>query len=173
MLQDEECLRPGDATDLTFLERLEDKMGNHPHFVTWVNLTIYKKFTSENIFKKHIFFRDTNSKQFGIGIHFITIPSTFDNQAAVLIKWNCESITALLTVWLVSEPTESQWRQRIRIHLSLYQLCLSPPLCRHKLADKMTRKTLERGDFRLLHYAGEVTYCVVGKRNHNLRPSNI
>lgn len=39
----------------------------------------------------------------------------------------------------------------------------------------MTRKTLERGDFRLLHYAGEVTYCVVGKRNHNVRPcySNI
>uniref|UniRef100_A0A8D0AY66 Myosin IH n=1 Tax=Sander lucioperca TaxID=283035 RepID=A0A8D0AY66_SANLU len=69
---DEECLRPGDVTDLTFLERLEEKMGNHPHFVT------------------------------------------------------------------------------------------------HKLADKMTRKTLERGDFRLLHYAGEVTYCVVGKRNHNL-----
>lgn len=32
--QDEECLRPGDATDLTFLERLEEKMGNHPHFVT-------------------------------------------------------------------------------------------------------------------------------------------
>lgn len=30
----------------------------------------------------------------------------------------------------------------------------------------MTRKTLERGDFRLLHYAGEVTYCVVGKRKH-------
>uniref|UniRef100_A0A8D0AYC5 Myosin IH n=1 Tax=Sander lucioperca TaxID=283035 RepID=A0A8D0AYC5_SANLU len=69
---DEECLRPGDVTDLTFLERLEEKMGNHPHFVT------------------------------------------------------------------------------------------------HKLADKMTRKTLERGDFRLLHYAGEVTYCVVGKRNHNV-----
>ncbi|TDH12832.1 hypothetical protein EPR50_G00050340 [Perca flavescens] len=70
--KDEECLRPGDVTDLTFLERLEEKMGNHPHFVT------------------------------------------------------------------------------------------------HKLADKMTRKTLERGDFRLLHYAGEVTYCVVGKRNHNV-----
>lgn len=32
--QDEECLRPGDATDLTFLERLEEKMGNHPHFVS-------------------------------------------------------------------------------------------------------------------------------------------
>uniref|UniRef100_A0A3B4CG41 Myosin motor domain-containing protein n=1 Tax=Pygocentrus nattereri TaxID=42514 RepID=A0A3B4CG41_PYGNA len=63
---DEECLRPGDATDLTFLEKLEEKMGNHPHFVT------------------------------------------------------------------------------------------------HKLADKKTRKTLDRGDFRLLHYAGEVTYCVVG-----------
>uniref|UniRef100_A0A8B9J5Q4 Myosin IHa n=1 Tax=Astyanax mexicanus TaxID=7994 RepID=A0A8B9J5Q4_ASTMX len=62
--KDEECVRPGDATDLTFLEKLEEKMGNHPHFVT------------------------------------------------------------------------------------------------HKLADKKTRKTLDRGDFRLLHYAGEVTYCV-------------
>uniref|UniRef100_A0A9J7XAL5 Myosin IH n=1 Tax=Cyprinus carpio carpio TaxID=630221 RepID=A0A9J7XAL5_CYPCA len=65
---DEECMRPGDATDLTFLDKLEEKMGNHPHFVTY------------------------------------------------------------------------------------------------KLADKKTRKSLERGDFRLLHYAGEVTYCVVGKR---------
>uniref|UniRef100_A0A3P9P9U1 Unconventional myosin-Ih-like n=1 Tax=Poecilia reticulata TaxID=8081 RepID=A0A3P9P9U1_POERE len=61
-LLDEECLRPGEATDLTFLEKMEEKIGGHPHFVT------------------------------------------------------------------------------------------------HKLADKNTRKTLERGDFRLLHYAGEVTY---------------
>ncbi|XP_035021483.1 unconventional myosin-Ih [Hippoglossus stenolepis] len=76
---DEECLRPGEATDLTFLERLEDKMGSHPHFVT------------------------------------------------------------------------------------------------HKLADKVTRKTLERGDFRLLHYAGEVTYCVVGflDKNNDLLYRNI
>ncbi|XP_061585971.1 unconventional myosin-Ih [Cololabis saira] len=76
---DEECLRPGDATDITFLEELEEKMGNHPHFVT------------------------------------------------------------------------------------------------HKLADKMTRKTLERGDFRLLHYAGEVTYCVVGflDKNNDLLYRNI
>ncbi|XP_047447962.1 unconventional myosin-Ih [Mugil cephalus] len=76
---DEECLRPGEATDLTFLERLEEKMGNHPHFVT------------------------------------------------------------------------------------------------HKLADKMTRKTLERGDFRLLHYAGEVTYCVVGflDKNNDLLYRNL
>ncbi|XP_012718841.2 unconventional myosin-Ih [Fundulus heteroclitus] len=76
---DEECLRPGEATDLTFLERLEEKMGNHPHFVT------------------------------------------------------------------------------------------------HRLADKMTRKTLERGDFRLLHYAGEVTYCVVGflDKNNDLLYRNI
>uniref|UniRef100_A0A3Q4BQP0 Uncharacterized protein n=1 Tax=Mola mola TaxID=94237 RepID=A0A3Q4BQP0_MOLML len=76
---DEECLRPGDATDLTFLERLEEKIGNHPHFVS------------------------------------------------------------------------------------------------HKLADKMTRKTLERGDFRLLHYAGEVTYCVVGflDKNNDLIYRNI
>uniref|UniRef100_A0A8C2L8T8 Myosin IHb n=2 Tax=Cyprinus carpio TaxID=7962 RepID=A0A8C2L8T8_CYPCA len=62
---DEECLRPGEATDFTFLEKLEEKMCGHPHFVT------------------------------------------------------------------------------------------------HKLADQKTRKTLERGDFRLLHYAGEVTYSVV------------
>lgn len=32
--QDDECVRPGDASDLTFLEKLEEKMGNHPHFVT-------------------------------------------------------------------------------------------------------------------------------------------
>ncbi|XP_077570341.1 unconventional myosin-Ih-like [Stigmatopora nigra] len=76
---DEECLRPGEATDLTFLERLEEKMGNHPHFVS------------------------------------------------------------------------------------------------HKLADKKTRRTLERGDFRLLHYAGEVTYCVVGflDKNNDLLYKNI
>uniref|UniRef100_A0A8C7SNJ0 Myosin IHb n=1 Tax=Oncorhynchus mykiss TaxID=8022 RepID=A0A8C7SNJ0_ONCMY len=61
---DEECLRPGEATDMTFLEKLEEKMGGHAHFVT------------------------------------------------------------------------------------------------HKLADQKTRKTLERGDFRLLHYAGEVTYKI-------------
>uniref|UniRef100_A0A8B9GWC0 Myosin IHa n=1 Tax=Astyanax mexicanus TaxID=7994 RepID=A0A8B9GWC0_ASTMX len=72
-VQDEECVRPGDATDLTFLEKLEEKMGNHPHFVT------------------------------------------------------------------------------------------------HKLADKKTRKTLDRGDFRLLHYAGEVTYCVVGENDANMQ----
>ncbi|CAL8348032.1 unnamed protein product [Lota lota] len=76
---DEECLRPGEATDLTFLERLEEKMGDHPHFVT------------------------------------------------------------------------------------------------HRLADITTRKTLDRGDFRLLHYAGEVTYCVVGflDKNNDLLYKNI
>ncbi|XP_026153613.1 unconventional myosin-Ih isoform X2 [Mastacembelus armatus] len=70
-LLDEECLRPGEATDLTFLEKMEEKIGGHPHFVT------------------------------------------------------------------------------------------------HKLADQKTRKTLQRGDFRLLHYAGEVTYCVVGFLDKN------
>jgi len=34
VFQDDECVRPGDASDLTFLEKLEEKMGNHPHFVT-------------------------------------------------------------------------------------------------------------------------------------------
>ncbi|XP_053711307.1 unconventional myosin-Ih isoform X1 [Synchiropus splendidus] len=70
-LLDEECLRPGEATDLTLLEKMEEKIGGHPHFIT------------------------------------------------------------------------------------------------HKLADQKTRKTLERGDFRLLHYAGEVTYCVVGFLDKN------
>uniref|UniRef100_A0A674A592 Myosin IH n=1 Tax=Salmo trutta TaxID=8032 RepID=A0A674A592_SALTR len=69
---DEECLRPGEATDFTFLEKLEEKMGSHPHFIT------------------------------------------------------------------------------------------------HKFSDKKTRKTLDRGNFRLLHYAGEVTYGVVGKGSHGL-----
>ncbi|KAA8593715.1 hypothetical protein FQN60_004549 [Etheostoma spectabile] len=31
---DEECLRPGDASDVTFLEKLEDTVGGHAHFVT-------------------------------------------------------------------------------------------------------------------------------------------
>nr|XP_032802960.1 unconventional myosin-Ic-like [Petromyzon marinus] len=31
---DEECLRPGEATDLSFLEKLEGRIGGHPHFLT-------------------------------------------------------------------------------------------------------------------------------------------
>lgn len=46
---------------------------------------------------------------------------------------------------------------------SIIQIYTNYISCRHKLADQKTRKTLKRGDFRLLHYAGEVTYCVVGK----------
>ncbi|OWK15111.1 MYO1C, partial [Cervus elaphus hippelaphus] len=68
---DEECLRPGEATDLTFLEKLEDTVKHHPHFLT------------------------------------------------------------------------------------------------HKLADQRTRKSLDRGEFRLLHYAGEVTYNVTGFLDKN------
>lgn len=68
---DEECLRPGEATDLTFLEKLEDTIKHHPHFLT------------------------------------------------------------------------------------------------HKLADQKTRKSLDRGEFRLLHYAGEVTYSVTGFLDKN------
>uniref|UniRef100_A0ABM5ENW1 Unconventional myosin-Ic isoform X2 n=2 Tax=Pogona vitticeps TaxID=103695 RepID=A0ABM5ENW1_9SAUR len=68
---DEECLRPGDATDMTFLEKLEETVKNHPHFIT------------------------------------------------------------------------------------------------HKLADAKTRKSLGREEFRLLHYAGEVTYSVTGFLDKN------
>ncbi|XP_077961187.1 unconventional myosin-Ic [Gasterosteus aculeatus] len=31
---DEECLRPGETCDASFLEKLEDTLGGHPHFVT-------------------------------------------------------------------------------------------------------------------------------------------
>uniref|UniRef100_A0A3B4Z0G1 Unconventional myosin-Ic-like n=1 Tax=Stegastes partitus TaxID=144197 RepID=A0A3B4Z0G1_9TELE len=31
---DEECLRPGETCDVSFLEKLEDTVGNHPHFIT-------------------------------------------------------------------------------------------------------------------------------------------
>ncbi|KAG8450754.1 hypothetical protein GDO86_003141 [Hymenochirus boettgeri] len=68
---DEECLRPGEATDMTFLEKLEDTVKNHPHFVT------------------------------------------------------------------------------------------------HKLGDQKLRKSLGRDEFRLLHYAGEVNYSVVGFLDKN------
>ncbi|XP_055902162.1 unconventional myosin IC isoform X1 [Eupeodes corollae] len=30
---DEECLRPGDPTDLTFLAKLTNQLGNHPHYI--------------------------------------------------------------------------------------------------------------------------------------------
>uniref|UniRef100_A0A8U8BXH3 Uncharacterized protein n=1 Tax=Geospiza parvula TaxID=87175 RepID=A0A8U8BXH3_GEOPR len=68
---DEECLRPGEATDLSFLEKLEEKVGDHAHFVT------------------------------------------------------------------------------------------------RKLADQKTRKSIDWVDFRLLHYAGEVTYCAVATQFKN------
>lgn len=34
VVQDEECLRPGETCDVSFLEKLEDTLGGHPHFVT-------------------------------------------------------------------------------------------------------------------------------------------
>ncbi|XP_013925114.1 PREDICTED: unconventional myosin-Ih, partial [Thamnophis sirtalis] len=76
---DEECLRPGEATDLSFLEKLEEKVGDHAHFVT------------------------------------------------------------------------------------------------RKLADLKTRKSIDWVDFRLLHYAGEVTYCTVGflEKNNDLLYRNL
>lgn len=32
-IMDEECLRPGETTDLTFLNKLNDRLGSHPHYV--------------------------------------------------------------------------------------------------------------------------------------------
>uniref|UniRef100_A0AAQ5Y0I5 Myosin motor domain-containing protein n=1 Tax=Amphiprion ocellaris TaxID=80972 RepID=A0AAQ5Y0I5_AMPOC len=34
VFQDEECLRPGETCDVSFLEKLEDTVGSHPHFIT-------------------------------------------------------------------------------------------------------------------------------------------
>ena len=65
---DEECLRPGEVTDSTFLEKLTKAIGHHQHFVT------------------------------------------------------------------------------------------------HEMMDYEGRKTIERDQFRLLHYAGEVTYSINGER---------
>lgn len=32
-LMDEECLRPGDATDLTLLEKMNERLASHPHYI--------------------------------------------------------------------------------------------------------------------------------------------
>lgn len=32
-LMDEECLRPGDPTDLSFLAKMNDNLGSHPHYI--------------------------------------------------------------------------------------------------------------------------------------------
>ncbi|KAJ7416152.1 Unconventional myosin-Ih [Willisornis vidua] len=98
LFQDEECLRPGEATDLSFLEKLEEKVGDHAHFVTYA-------FSS------------------------VSYPS----------------------------PPSSH-----------------PQHCR-KLADQKTRKSIDWVDFRLLHYAGEVTYCAVGflEKNNDLLYRNL
>ncbi|OCT98164.1 hypothetical protein XELAEV_18010394mg [Xenopus laevis] len=73
-IMNEECLGPGEATDLSFLAKLEEKVGDHPHLLT------------------------------------------------------------------------------------------------RKLADPIARKTIDWLDFRLIHYAGEVTYCAVGflEKNNDL-----
>ncbi|KAL8180013.1 UNVERIFIED_CONTAM: Unconventional myosin-Ih, partial [Gekko kuhli] len=78
-IEDEECLRPGEATDLSFLEKLEEKVGHHAHFLT------------------------------------------------------------------------------------------------RKLAKQKNRKSIGWVDFRLLHYAGEVTYCAVGflEKNNDLLYRNL
>ena len=45
-----------------------------------------------------------------------------------------------------------------------------PHYLSHAKGDKKIKKTIERDEFRLLHYAGEVTYCVKGfiEKNNDL-----
>lgn len=38
-IMDEECLRPGDRTDVTFLNKLNDRLGEHPHYICHKNST--------------------------------------------------------------------------------------------------------------------------------------
>lgn len=85
---DEECLRPGEPSDKTFLTKLEETMGKHPHFVTWVLM---------------------------IFLFFKIIPGFY-----------CKTYF------------------------------------RHALGDSKVRKTIGYEEFRLLHYAGDVTYNVNG-----------
>lgn len=33
---DEECLRPGGATDMTFLEKMNRNLSDHPHYLSFV-----------------------------------------------------------------------------------------------------------------------------------------
>lgn len=40
-IMDEECLRPGDRTDITFLNKLEDCLADHPHFVSHKNASTF------------------------------------------------------------------------------------------------------------------------------------
>ncbi|XP_063984112.1 unconventional myosin IC isoform X2 [Diachasmimorpha longicaudata] len=39
-LMDEECLRPGDPTDLSFLEKLNSNLGCHPHYISHMKADI-------------------------------------------------------------------------------------------------------------------------------------
>ncbi|KAK2166168.1 hypothetical protein LSH36_41g12014 [Paralvinella palmiformis] len=42
-IEDEECLRPGNATDGSFLEKLSVKLGGHPHFLSYTTANVQDK----------------------------------------------------------------------------------------------------------------------------------
>lgn len=51
-LLDEECLRPGDATDLTFLGKMNERLANHPHYICHSRASIQiQKLMGRNEFK--------------------------------------------------------------------------------------------------------------------------
>lgn len=113
--QDEECLRPGEVTDMTFLSKLTSVVGTHAHFVTYV----WTEFD--------------NSKWF-YAYYFV---------CAIMLS-------CILTPLL----------------LNFHFHGLS--FCSHETSDYEARKTIERDQFRLCHYAGDVTYNVDGERNKEL-----
>jgi myosin-1 len=51
-LLDEECLRPGDATDLTFLDKMNERLADHPHYICHSRASIQiQKLMGRNEFK--------------------------------------------------------------------------------------------------------------------------
>lgn len=64
---------------------------------------------------------------------------------------------------LFAQVTFYKARKSVCCFFSWYVVfCFVFPSSR-KLADQKTRKSIDWVDFRLLHYAGEVTYCAVGE----------
>ena len=139
--QDEECLRPGDASDLTFLEKLEDTVGGHAHFVTlvwfllwWCINTVIPQTYPEQ-------FSLTEVKGWPVGCI-----STYMTCACVSV---CLCVCVCVCVC-------------VRVCVCVFVCARLCVFCSHKLADAKTRKVMGRDEFRLLHYAGEVNYNVNG-----------
>uniref|UniRef100_A0AAX7U806 Myosin Ic, paralog b n=1 Tax=Astatotilapia calliptera TaxID=8154 RepID=A0AAX7U806_ASTCA len=91
---DEECLRPGDASDLTFLEKLEDTVGGHAHFVTLQASVFFAPFATQRPLA-FISLSPANHLSF---IIFLCLPL----QAATQFK---ASLAKLMEILMSKEPS--------------------------------------------------------------------